>query len=397
MSQVAVRTCSAGYGSVPDQVGRGGAQADRDLLALGDRGLPLPLPLVVVAPVLRPQEKGDVGQAALGHLYLPEAAQLAKRGLEAGEAYVELGHGRAVARTGVGHLERDHGLLGLALHLRVPQLELRVRQAVSKRVRGGDALRVVPAVAHEDALGERRGHLVAPLVFALALAWVLRRGEAAFVRRRHGERQATGGARLAGEQLRQGGADLLAGHEHHQHRVRVLGPVGVHGARHRGEHHDRHARAHLAEGPDRLLGVLDVHVGPVPALLRVRHEADHRDVGALGLRRLVREPDLLGISHVLADALEGRHDLVGLDVAAAAPGVRGALPVAGLHRLVAVPAHHGDPLALGLQRQRRVVVLQQHRALDDHLLGDLSVRVAGGVLIDLAEGASLREHAVDLA
>mmetsp|Transcript_87035 Transcript_87035/g.242820 ORF Transcript_87035/g.242820 Transcript_87035/m.242820 type:complete len:258 (-) Transcript_87035:1692-2465(-) len=231
MSQVAVRTCSAGYGSVPDQVGRGGAQADRDLLALGDRGLPLPLPLVVVAPVLLAEHEEDVGIAASGHIDLLEAAQLPQHWPQALEAHVQLRHLRARAPAGIGDFERNDGPALVAACLERPVLELRVRQPEPERIGRRPALGVVPAVPHQGALREVCHHLVAPHVRFWADAWVLVNGEPVFVLLREGHGQAPSGGRLAREHLGHRDANLLPWHEQHHHRVGVRDPLSSDGAR----------------------------------------------------------------------------------------------------------------------------------------------------------------------
>mmetsp|Transcript_10842 Transcript_10842/g.38016 ORF Transcript_10842/g.38016 Transcript_10842/m.38016 type:complete len:575 (-) Transcript_10842:97-1821(-) len=116
----------------------------------------------------------------------------------------------------------------------------------------------------------------------------------------------------------------------------------------------------------------------------MRRDAHDGDVCAYG-RRCIRAPlDGCRVFDVRPDALKWRDDLHVLraNVAGTAAGVDIAVAIARVCLLLAVLANEGDVLACTRERQSRVVVLQQYRAVDDGLHGYSAVRVRGDIGAD---------------
>mmetsp|Transcript_6372 Transcript_6372/g.17816 ORF Transcript_6372/g.17816 Transcript_6372/m.17816 type:complete len:483 (-) Transcript_6372:617-2065(-) len=250
---------------------------------------------------------------------------------------------------------------------------------------------VVPAVTNEHALREGRRHVWAPGVGRGALARILLGREALLPFLGEGNGQSASRARLACEDIGQGRAHLLPGLEQDQEGIRVLNPLGRHGAGHGRDDDNLLLGALLAQGRDQLFRFRQDKVLAVPALFRMRGGAHHRDVRALRAARINAGRDT-GVDRLYAGEHSDR--LVRVDEAAASAGVHTALLDLRVLRLVAARTDHDDlgPLRQG---QGAVVVFQKHGAVDDRLARHGAVRVAGGVrLHQLLLLAALDAHGV---
>mmetsp|Transcript_41753 Transcript_41753/g.106258 ORF Transcript_41753/g.106258 Transcript_41753/m.106258 type:complete len:240 (-) Transcript_41753:1372-2091(-) len=194
------------------QLRGGAADTDADILPEGQGGDPPRLRRVPEAPVLVAQGEDHVGGFAGGECDLLEGSELPEHRPQAPEAYVELGHGGAGARSDVGDPEGDGGGGPGAAGVQIRELELRVGEAEAERKGGGHILGVVPAVANKYVLGKVRDHLLAPAVVR-AEAGVLPLGEAVLVDLRKRHRQPAAGRGGPGEEASDGRADLLTGLE----------------------------------------------------------------------------------------------------------------------------------------------------------------------------------------
>mmetsp|Transcript_40952 Transcript_40952/g.117642 ORF Transcript_40952/g.117642 Transcript_40952/m.117642 type:complete len:341 (+) Transcript_40952:1061-2083(+) len=107
----------------------------------------------------------------------------------------------------------------------------------------------------------------------------------------------------------------------------------------------------------------------------MRGDTDHRDVGPRGGLDVPTVPDRLRPPQELLYALQRRDGIVGQDEATAATGIDAALLEGLILGLVAISADHRDNLALGVQGQNVVLVLEEHCAVDDDTLRNILVRL----------------------
>mmetsp|Transcript_25200 Transcript_25200/g.72610 ORF Transcript_25200/g.72610 Transcript_25200/m.72610 type:complete len:230 (-) Transcript_25200:293-982(-) len=195
--------------------------------------------------------------------------------------------------------------------------------------------------------------------------------------------QPSPGARFASEEHRDRGPDLLAGLEEQQGRVHVVDPLRGDDAGSGSEHDDLDVRAarSLPDAAHEVLRLRQREVRAVPTLLRVRRNANHRDVGALGggavvaVDHLDRRGALLEVRHHALQRVDGarRHH-----EAATPAGVHRALQEPLVVGVVAVLADERDFPDGGGQGQSRTLVLEENGAVDECVPGDCVVLVAGG-------------------
>mmetsp|Transcript_121857 Transcript_121857/g.350271 ORF Transcript_121857/g.350271 Transcript_121857/m.350271 type:complete len:216 (+) Transcript_121857:575-1222(+) len=205
-----------------------------DLLALRDSRDPTIRRLVEVAPIFFAEHEDDAGLASGWHLHLLEAAQLSQHRLQTLEANIELRHSEAIPVADVRDAEDDLGdSVTAATCLQAAEREFRVCEAEAEGETRLHLLRLVPAVAHECALGEGGRHVLAPRV-VLAHPRVLPLPEAILAGLRDRDRQPSPGARFASEQHRDRGSDLLAGLEQQQRRIDFADPLNGDGTRRTG-------------------------------------------------------------------------------------------------------------------------------------------------------------------
>src|SRR5581483_7546345 len=111
---------------------------------------------IPVLEVLLGQRERDGGGGSGGEVDPLEALELKRRLAGGGRVgHVELCDVRAGAGAGVGDRGGDgrRAARGQRAHLEVAERERRVRQAIPEREQRGQALAVIPAVAHVDSLG----------------------------------------------------------------------------------------------------------------------------------------------------------------------------------------------------------------------------------------------------
>eukprot|EP00428_Durinskia_dybowskii_P063060 CAMPEP_0170389422 /NCGR_PEP_ID=MMETSP0117_2-20130122/18610_1 /TAXON_ID=400756 /ORGANISM="Durinskia baltica, Strain CSIRO CS-38" /LENGTH=359 /DNA_ID=CAMNT_0010645411 /DNA_START=131 /DNA_END=1208 /DNA_ORIENTATION=- len=258
--------------SRPLKVGRGCPDADLDLLAQLGGGPPSLAGLVEHPPILVAELEGHFLRGAGLQVELHEAAQLPEHRPQAPEPDVKLWHGRALPLACVLHRQGDLSArtIRIARGTEARELEVGVSEAEAECEGGGLLHRVVPAVADEDALGH----------FAFEIdAGVLRLRESVFAGLRECQRESAAGARFAGDELGEGWAGLLPGHEHDERCIYLVDPVGLDRARNYGNHDHLLLGVCRARCVDHVLSAGHLQGGPVLALLVVRGRADHDNIG----------------------------------------------------------------------------------------------------------------------
>mmetsp|Transcript_55205 Transcript_55205/g.139412 ORF Transcript_55205/g.139412 Transcript_55205/m.139412 type:complete len:340 (+) Transcript_55205:245-1264(+) len=308
------------------EVHRRAAHTDGELLTTLHRRHPLLNIGVIEAPIRLAEHENNVGNGTAGDAQLVEATKLAHHGLEAVKPHVKLGDCHSIALANVDDLECNSGNRAVAIDLQVLELKIGVGKPEAKWKGRRLVLSIIPAVSHQDILGEIRDHLLTPTV-VLAQTRILPLREALLADLWQRDRKTSIRAGLARDELRQSIAHLLAWPKEHQSRINVVEPLGRNCPWHCCEDHDLQVLP-TRQFPHLLCQVLGLWQGqvlPVPALLRMGCSTNNYQICSL-CGSDVRAPlDGARILDLLLHALQWSHRPGGHHKPAATAGINAAL------------------------------------------------------------------------